>query len=194
MNDSAARRKGRCRGARPVGPWYVRASRAIRAAGSSRAAATCASAQARAPRRSLSTGSRTDPHACSIIRTNRPSVEASSSKRRPVAFARPPSALAQVTSPTLAQNRPCHAFCRVACRSDHPSTSGTATGTSHHGSSPACTAPATAPSIATTPRATRASSPTTNASTADAARLTPVAPPLGAQRGQGGRKPATTPA
>ena len=50
------------------------------------------------------------------------------------------------------------------------------------------------PGSTTTPRATRASSPTTNASTADAARLTPVAPPLGAQRGQGGRKPATTPA
>src|SRR5918994_3370568 len=49
MNDNAARRNGRCRGARPVGPRYVRTRRARRAAGSSRAAATCASAQASAP-------------------------------------------------------------------------------------------------------------------------------------------------
>ena len=48
MNDSAARRNGRCRGARPVGPWYVRSSSARRASGSSRTAATCASAQASA--------------------------------------------------------------------------------------------------------------------------------------------------
>jgi hypothetical protein len=33
MNDSAARRKGRCRGARPSGPWYVRARSASRATG-----------------------------------------------------------------------------------------------------------------------------------------------------------------
>ncbi len=48
MNDSAARRNGRCFGARPVGPWYVRTTRSRRPAGSSRTAATCASAEARA--------------------------------------------------------------------------------------------------------------------------------------------------
>jgi hypothetical protein len=57
--DIAARRNGRCRGARPVGPWYVRSTRAKRASGLSRAAATCASAQASASCCSLITGSRT---------------------------------------------------------------------------------------------------------------------------------------
>ena len=42
MNDNAARRNGRCRGARPVGPWWS-GRPARRAAGSSRAAATRAS-------------------------------------------------------------------------------------------------------------------------------------------------------
>jgi hypothetical protein len=32
MNDNAARRNGRCRGARPVGPWNTRAISARRAA------------------------------------------------------------------------------------------------------------------------------------------------------------------
>jgi hypothetical protein len=54
-----ARRNGRCRGARPIGPWYVRSTRAKRASGLSRAAATCASAQASASCCSLITGSRT---------------------------------------------------------------------------------------------------------------------------------------
>src|SRR6185295_2985926 len=49
MNDNAARRNGRCRGALPVGPWNRRAINARRAAGSSRAASTCASAKASAP-------------------------------------------------------------------------------------------------------------------------------------------------
>jgi hypothetical protein len=50
MNDSAARRNGRWRGARPGGPRNTRAINAIRAAGSSRTAATCASASAPACR------------------------------------------------------------------------------------------------------------------------------------------------
>ena len=49
MNDNAARRNGRCRGAWPVGPWNTRAISARRAAGSSRTAATCAPAKASAP-------------------------------------------------------------------------------------------------------------------------------------------------
>jgi hypothetical protein len=49
MNDNAARRNGRCRRARPVGPWNTRAINARRAAGSSRTAATCVSAEASAP-------------------------------------------------------------------------------------------------------------------------------------------------
>ena len=53
MNDIAARRNGRCRGARPVGPWKIRDINARRAAGSSRTAATCASAEASAPAWSL---------------------------------------------------------------------------------------------------------------------------------------------
>jgi hypothetical protein len=40
MNDIAARRKGRWRGARQVGPPYVEAAGARRATGSSRSAAT----------------------------------------------------------------------------------------------------------------------------------------------------------
>jgi hypothetical protein len=44
MNDIAARRYGRCRGARPNGPRYVRSTSAIRADGSSRTAVTCSSA------------------------------------------------------------------------------------------------------------------------------------------------------
>lgn len=48
MNDTAARLNGRCRGARPSGPRYVRASSAIRPAGSSRTRATCAAAQSTA--------------------------------------------------------------------------------------------------------------------------------------------------
>jgi hypothetical protein len=46
---SLGRRNGRCRGARPVGPWNTRAIKARRAAGLSRAAATCASAHPSAP-------------------------------------------------------------------------------------------------------------------------------------------------
>ena len=42
INDNAARRNGRCRGARPVGPWNTHPINARRAAGSSRTAATCA--------------------------------------------------------------------------------------------------------------------------------------------------------
>jgi hypothetical protein len=49
MNDNAARRNGRCRGARPVGPWNKRAISARRASGSSRTAVTCSSTEARAP-------------------------------------------------------------------------------------------------------------------------------------------------
>jgi hypothetical protein len=49
MKDNAARLNGRCRGARPVGPWKTRAINARRAAGSSRTAATCASARTSAP-------------------------------------------------------------------------------------------------------------------------------------------------
>jgi hypothetical protein len=45
----AARRNGRCRGARPVGPWNTCAIRARRAAGSSRTATTCSPATASAP-------------------------------------------------------------------------------------------------------------------------------------------------
>ena len=56
MNDNAARRNGRCRGARPVGPRNTRAISARRAAGSSRTAATCAPARASAPAWSLSGG------------------------------------------------------------------------------------------------------------------------------------------
>ena len=49
MNDNAARRNGRCRGARPVGPRNTCAIKASRAAGSSRTAVTCAPAKASAP-------------------------------------------------------------------------------------------------------------------------------------------------
>ena len=49
MNDNAARRNGRCRGALPVGPWKTRAISSSRAAGTSRTAATCASAETSAP-------------------------------------------------------------------------------------------------------------------------------------------------
>jgi hypothetical protein len=48
MADNAARRNGRCRGALAVGPWNTRAIKARRADGSSRAAATCASAESSA--------------------------------------------------------------------------------------------------------------------------------------------------
>jgi hypothetical protein len=48
INDIAARRNGRCRGARPIGPLYVRASSPKRAAGLSRTISTCASAHAAA--------------------------------------------------------------------------------------------------------------------------------------------------
>jgi hypothetical protein len=60
MNDSAARRNGRCRGARPVGPRNTRAINARRAAGSSRTAATCAPAKASAPAWWLIASSDTD--------------------------------------------------------------------------------------------------------------------------------------
>ena len=59
MNDNAARRNGRCRGARPVGPRNTCAISARRAAGSSRTAATCAPARASAPAWSLIAGSDT---------------------------------------------------------------------------------------------------------------------------------------
>jgi hypothetical protein len=48
MNDNAARRNGTWRGAWPIGPWNRRPINASRAAGSSRTAATCASADASA--------------------------------------------------------------------------------------------------------------------------------------------------
>ena len=56
MNDNAARRNGRCRGALPVGPRNSRAINARRAAGSSRTAATWASAEASASAWSLIAG------------------------------------------------------------------------------------------------------------------------------------------
>ena len=58
MNESAARRNGRCRGARPVGPWNSRSISARRAAGSSRTAATWASTQSSASRWPLTPGQR----------------------------------------------------------------------------------------------------------------------------------------
>ena len=56
MNDNAARRNGRCRGALPVGPLNSRAINARRAAGSSRTDATWASAEANAAAWSLIAG------------------------------------------------------------------------------------------------------------------------------------------
>jgi hypothetical protein len=60
MNDNAARRNGRCRGARPVGPRNTPAINARRAAGSSRTTATCAPAKASAPAWWLIASSDTD--------------------------------------------------------------------------------------------------------------------------------------
>jgi hypothetical protein len=61
INDNAARRNGRCRGARPVGPRNTRAINARRAAGSSRTAATCTPAKSSAPAWWLIARSDTDP-------------------------------------------------------------------------------------------------------------------------------------